>query len=157
MTAQETLARQYRRALTTLFRAAHSLPADKIDWSPAPGMRSTLDQLQEIATCVDYFWEGHASRKVTWSPEIHAAWLKDRAQFDTLEAVEAKINSSSERLIEFILAAPTEDLGLPVEMPFPGDFLLADILGYYAWNVAYHEGQISYIKFLLDAESFASA
>lgn len=153
MTSQELLARTIRRQIDSLFRTVAGLPADKLDWTPAPGSRSALSQLQEIATSVDEFWSGHSERKVEWAPERLEAWLNRRAALTDLAEIEKLTRESHERLIEYILNLPAEELSLPVEMPFPGEWLVADILNYYSWNAAYHEGQITYIKNLLEASS----
>lgn len=39
-----------------------------------------------------------------------------------------------------------------VEMPWPGDFRVADLLTYHYWNMTYHEGQITYIASMLQNE-----
>lgn len=153
MDAIELLCRQIERQIDSLFRAARALPADKLDWKPTPNSRSALSQLQEVATAAEQFWAAHAERKVEWNADEFGRWLQDRQQYDTLDALERKTRETHAKVIEFIRNTKSEDLTLPVEMPFPGEFTLADIFSYYYWNASYHEGQITYIGALLEQES----
>ena len=144
-----------QREVDALFEAARRLPVDKLDWKPAPGARSALDQLQEVATSVDAFWDALAQRKIAFSPEMMAAWNAERMKLTDLDVLEAKARESYERVYGFIRSVRPEDWSAKVEMPFPGEFDLAYIVSYYLWNGAYHEGQINYIANLLESDAGA--
>jgi hypothetical protein len=138
------------RQLDSLFRAARTLPADKLDWKPAPGSRSALDQLQEVATSPDQFRAAHAERKMEWSEEKFVQWMAERGELTDLDQLERHAKESHARLFAEIRAMSEEDLELPVQMPFPGEWKVADIFAYYHYNASYHEGQITYIRTLLE-------
>lgn len=149
MEISDYLISRIQKQLDMLFAAARRLPADKLDWKPAPGARSAIDQLQEIATSVDTFWDAHAERKMVWSDETMAKWQAERSKLTTLDELEAKTRESHERLFDFIRTVTPDQMSEPVEMPFPEPFDLAYVLTYYFYNAAYHEGQINYIGSLL--------
>jgi len=153
MNALQLLCHLTRRQTDSLFRAARNLPAERLDWTPAPGVRSALSQLQEIATANETFKAAWTERKISWSPEAFAKWMEYRSQFTDLDQLEEMTRKSCEDLCEFIMGLQESDLTLPVEMPFPGDFKLADILAYTYWNASYHEGQINYIASILEAKA----
>lgn len=149
MTALELIAFQTRKQLDRLFEAVHAIPADKLEWQPAPGSRSVLDQLQEVATVFDGLAEAVSKRKLEMAPEAFEEWLKARKQFTDVAELEKKTREGTEKLIEFTLTVGPEELQDTVEMPWPGDFRVADLLNYHNWNMAYHEGQINYIGTLI--------
>jgi len=152
MTAIELITRQTEKQIDSLFRAARALPADKLDWKPAPGARSALDQLQEIATSYDQFQCAHKERKVEWDGEKFAAWMAERAKITDLDELERLTREGYGKMLADLQGTDPANLTAPVQMPFPGDFSLADIFCYYYWNASYHEGQIYYIGTLLASE-----
>jgi uncharacterized damage-inducible protein DinB len=137
------------RQLDTLFRDARAIPADKLDWKPTPESRSALDQLQEVATASDTFWDGLMARKIRWEEDVYIKWVAERSHLTTIDALEAHSRASHARLYEYILSLSDEQLEEPFEMPFPGEWKLADVLTYYHYNASYHNGQITYIGTLL--------
>lgn len=145
MDARDLICRQNERQIDSLFRAARALRTEKLTWKPAPGARSALDQLQEIATSYTEFADAYRKRKVEWNPKEFARWMQERSQYTDLDELERMTREGNAKLAEEIRATDLADLSLPVEMPFPGDFTVADIFSYYSWNAAYHEGQIYYI------------
>jgi len=149
LTAIDLTIRLTERQIDSLFKAARALPADKLDWKPAPGARSALDQLQEIATSYDQFKSAHLERKVEWSQEMFGQWMADRSQYTDLDVLEKMTREGYGKMIADLQAIDPENLTLSVSMPFPGDYTLADIYTYYYWNATYHEGQINYIASLL--------
>lgn len=151
MNANELLIHLTRQQLKGIFQAARSLPADKLDWKPAPEARSALDQLQEYATALSRFKNAWTERRITWSPEEFAAWKAERSKLTDLDELEKEAIAQTESFVAFLQEVRPEEYELPVEMPFPGEFNMADVLSYHYWNGAYHQGQIYYISTLLDA------
>lgn len=149
MNAIELLIYLIEKKQKDVFAAARRLPADKLDWQPAPGARSALDQLQEIATAGEYFSAAHRERKIEWSPERMQEWMEARSKITDLDELEKRCDANTQALFEDMRKMSESDLTLPVQMPFPGEFNLADILAYHLWNMGYHEGQINYIGSLL--------
>ena len=149
MNAQELLIQQTEKQIAQLFAVARRLPADKLDWKPAPGARSALCQLQEVATALPIFWQIYTDRKLDWDPGKMAAWVEERSKLTTLDELEAVAKENTRKLAEFIRELDPEHLTDSVELPFPGERNMADVLGYHFWNASYHEGQITYIESLL--------
>lgn len=149
MTAIDFLIYNTQRRLDAIFEVARTIPADKLDWKASAESRSALDQLQEVATCVDEFWAAHAERKVEWNPEKFVAWQERRGKITDLDELQKIANEEHARLFEAMRGMSEEYLALPVEMPFQRPFTVLDILAYYSWNASYHEGQITFIKTLL--------
>lgn len=152
MEATELLTYLTEREIDSLFRAAHAVPADKLDWTPAPGMRSALDMLQEVATALDVFWSIYTEKKMEWSDDAFAKWKEDRSKITSLEELEKKTRESTAKLAEFMKNLDPAELTTPVTLPFPGEWKMADVLAYHYWNMSYHEGQIYSITFLLESQ-----
>ena len=145
MNALELLARQTERQSEKLIALALSLPADKLEFLPSAGNRTALNQLQECATAVSFFWDLYTTRTMEMSEVRFKEWMILRSQLTTLEAVCDGIRSDTKRMVEFILGLDESELNAPISMPWPGEFQLADVLGFHSWNMAYHEGQITFI------------
>jgi uncharacterized damage-inducible protein DinB len=151
MNATELIGYLTRKQVKATFEAARELPADKLDWKPAPGARSALDQLQELATAVTQFWSLYTTGKMEFDAEIHQKWYVERAKITDLDELERIANADTERMIEFFSNMPPEQLDTVVHLPFPGEYKMADIMCYHYWNASYHNGQITYIASLLEA------
>lgn len=149
MNANELLVYLTRRQLKSLFEAARALPADKLDWKPAPEARSALDQLQEFATALSQFGNAWTERKIEFNPEKFTEWKAERSKHTSIDELEKIATEQTEEFIKFLETVKPDDYDLPVDMPFPGEFTMADVLSYHYWNGAYHTGQITYIASLL--------
>lgn len=152
MTAIELLIHQTNRGVDSLFDVARKVPQDKLDWKPAEGARSALDQLQEVATALEQFANTFKSNKVEFSDEMFANWKVIRSKFTTLEALETECRRQTANYVEFLKTIDESTLTQPVEMPWPVERNVADMLGYHYWNCSYHEGQIYYILAQLGIE-----
>ena len=131
-----------------LFEAARALPADKLAWKPAPGARSALDQLQEVATAPAWFTDTHKKRKMEFDMEAFQKWREERSKITDIDELEKLCRANMRTYLDSIKDLDEAELGDKYEMPFPGEFKLADILTYHFWNISYHEGQINYIQTL---------
>lgn len=145
MNSIELLCRATERQLDKLFMVAKQIPEDKLDWSPGEGSRSALDQLQECATAIETFWPSYEKRKMEWSDEMFREWMAERAKLKTMTELEAVCRTQVRKLLDFTKGLTEEQLDEKVQLPFPGDYTLADVILYNQWNMAYHEGQIMYL------------
>ncbi|RYG39493.1 DinB family protein [bacterium] len=150
MTAQEHLVRLSDRNFQTLSQTVRAFPKDKLDWKPAPGSRSALDQLQEIATILEASGDMYKTYKLEFNPEDFGAWMERRQQYTDAEELLQMIEKVTASNNETIMGIPEEDLVKPFEMPWPGEFRVIDVLGYHPWNMAYHDAQINYIASMLE-------
>lgn len=150
MNAQELLINLTQKRADALFYAVRQFPADKLDWKPTESSRSALDMLQEIATALDRFEELYNKRTLEWNPDAYMAWVAERSQITSLDELQKMTQESTDRLAARIRATDPSEYTAPVQMPFPGDFNVADILAYHLWNMSYHEGQIYYIQTLIE-------
>ena len=150
MTANELLIHLTRGQIKETFDAARELPTDRLDWKPAPEARSALDQLQELATAMEFHWDVYVTRKVEWSQEKSERWQAYRSQFTDIDELENMAKAGAERLAAFLATFDPVDYAAPVEFPIPGEFNMADCLAYHYWNATYHNGQINYIASLLE-------
>jgi uncharacterized damage-inducible protein DinB len=150
MNALDLLAYQTKKQLDSFFEAVHRIPADKVDWQPSAGMRSALDQLQEVAVVFQGIPDAITKRKLEFTPEQFAQYDADRKKVTDVAELERMTRDGTERLLEFMKTIKPEELMDAVEMPWPGDFRVADLLNYHNWNMSYHEGQINYIGGLLE-------
>lgn len=150
MNATELLCYLTEKQIDRLFEIAHKFPADKLDWKPDGNTRSALDQLQEVSTALTEFLPGIKSRKVEWAPERFAKWVEYRSKITSVDELEKLARESTKELLDYMRTIPEADLDLDVEMPFPGNFKVADVISYHLWNASYHEGQINMLSFMLE-------
>lgn len=147
MRYQDQIVKLTQRALDDVLRAAAALPADRVDWSPAPTARSALSQLREIAATAAWF-----------GPLIREGRLPDLAEHEStldeelgLEACREAAARQMGEVCEAIEAFPDSELEREVVLPFGGGtaMSMADILYLPAWNLVYHLGQVNYIQTML--------
>ncbi len=149
MNAQELLVHLTEKQVNSLFEAARNLPADKLDWKPSEKSRSALDQLQECATALAQFSPASGERKMDFDEEKMAKWMEERQKITSIDELEATCKAQTAKLVAGIRATPEAAFDEPFQLPFPGEYKLADVLAYHYWNCGYHEGQINYIGMLL--------
>jgi len=150
MNANELLCYLTEKQIDRIFETARKFPPDKLDWKPGPNARSALEQLQEVATALNEFLPGIKARKVSWDDKRFADWMESRAKLTSLDDLEKSAKASTKELTDYIRTLPESDLDAICEMPFPGEFRVADLVSYHLWNASYHEGQINQIGFLLE-------
>ena len=151
MTAADLLERQTRRQLDRFLQAARSIPKERLDWKPAPGARSALDQIQECATINDLMPDLYQTRRLEFTPEMGAEMELRMREHTDRETLLEMLAASVEREIARMRAVPEDEYDLPVEMPWPPPMSVVDVMGYLVWNLSYHEGQINYIASMLDS------
>lgn len=94
-----------------------AIPADKMDWAPAEGVRSFKSVLIHIASA-NYFF---ATKLGAELPEgVNPRGLDESLK--TKEDVVNALEESYELALAAIKNAKEEELGNKVEYPFPGDF-----------------------------------
>ena len=152
MNATQLLVHMTRRHLDNFFEVLHELPKDKLDWQPAPGSRSALDMLQEVATVFTGVPDAVRARKLEMTPEMFQQYEVERRKITDVAELEAKTRQGTAKFIEFIESVGDDELGDKVAMPWPGEFTVADLLSYHEWNLAYHAAQIYYIGTMLAKE-----
>lgn len=149
MNSLDLIAYNTRRQLDRFFEAFHAIPVDKQDWAPNAASRSALDQLQEVAVVFQGIADAVTKRKLVMSEEDYANYTTERKKLTDVAELEKMTREGTEKLIEFMKTVKESELEEVVEMPWPGDFRVADLVGYHSWNMGYHEGQINYIGNLL--------
>lgn len=155
MTGNDLLIRQLLRAQDGFLRILAKVPADQLNWQPSSELRSAADQAQEVATMVSYSWALYADRRMDWDMERYLAHKASAQQFDTHEKIEAELRRNTDMLVDFVRALPNDELSAPVQMPWPGEYCVADTVQYHIWNMAYHEGQIAAILMRLGIDPMA--
>jgi uncharacterized damage-inducible protein DinB len=147
------LARMMERQLEKFLMTVKMVPADKLTWAPKEGMRSALDQFQEVATVIGDHWSVFLDRKMEMNQDSVAAWILRRSALTDLESLEKRLREDTQKLVDYTLGLADSDLLLTVEMPVPGDFRVADLIQLHTWNMSYHEGQINSILHYLGTHS----
>lgn len=149
MRFQDQVVKFTQRALDDVLRAVDAMPSESLEWTPAPTCRSTLKQMQELASSATWLLpilrdgsvpklDDHARREQRLAVE----------RFDSIEKCRAEIRRSTALLCQFISEFPDERLEHEVTLPFGGGqtMTLADAMMLHAWNLIYHFGQINYIQ-----------
>jgi hypothetical protein len=151
MNAAEVLCYLTDKQVDSLFKLARKFPQDKLDWKPDENTRSALSQLQEVATAITLFLPGIRARKVVWDDGQFAKWMEYRSKITSVDELERLCQEGTKELTDLIRSTPEADLDVVVEMPFPGEFKVVDLYSYHLWNMSYHEGQINFLSFMLEA------
>ena len=151
MTAQELIALNNISNTNSLFKAAHKVPGDKVDWKPLDSGRSVLDMCQECALSPNWVMALLASDKpFEMTPEIMQEYKLAKEALTTLEACEKLAHENVAKLNELVSNFPDSKLGdtLAVSMWPGGQMPVTEALQLHNWNVSYHTGQINYIQTL---------
>ena len=151
MTAQELIAYNNTSNTSSLFKAAHKVPADKLEWRPDDAGRSVLDVCQECALSPTWPISVLSSDKpFEMTPEIMQKYKETKAAMKTLEVCEKMAEANVAKLNDLVLAYPDEKMNDTIPMPmWPGGQMpVTELLQLHNWNVSYHTGQVNYIQTL---------
>ena len=122
----------------SLWRAVRAMPAEKLDWKPAPEARNARELVEEIVMTTGFSAEF-----------IHTQKMPDMEHSETdkkgLDELEKEHRAALEKLVEAIRAFPEDKLSEKVELPW-GTSTWLEVISYPYWNLMYHYGQISYIQ-----------
>ena len=146
---QEYLAAATLKAAADLEAALLRLPEDRRDWSPGGDARSAANVVAECAILNASTADLVRTRAFPEDFDL-AAYQRARGELaagDTATLL-ALLQKNTGTAVAAIRAAPAEDLGVPVAMPW-GPMTLAQVIAYPHWNMSYHEGQINYIASML--------
>jgi hypothetical protein len=149
-TIQEFLAEVTTSGVSEIVAALLALPADKRNWKPAPGARSALDQVAECAIVNGYMAEvigGLQSTDVALSGLIEGKTALTEGEWTVLKEL---LESNTRKLAAALRAVPDAMLNVELSIPW-GTQPLRGFMTYPYWNLAYHLGQINYIRSLLEA------
>lgn len=152
MRFQEQIVRMTQKALDDVCRAAQAVPTDKIEWTAGGEARTTLSQMQEIATSATWFLPLVRDRVV---PEFNEHAVREamrlRQSFDTIDKCCESARETTSALCQAISAFPDSALDDEMVLPFGGGMIctMADILAMHHWNMVYHLGQINQIQLIL--------
>ncbi len=148
----DQLVKQTQKAVDDVCRSAAAVPLDKGDWSLGGAARSTLSQMQEIATQAKWFLPIIRERKV---PEFDRHAIEEakrlRESFDSIEKCSEAARESIVELCQAISDFPEDRLDEEITLPFGGGvtMTMADVLALPHWNMVYHLGQINQIQLVL--------
>lgn len=121
------------------------IPADKLNWKPAPTANSALEIVQH-ATRAFKFLQGMISGGSGEPPEVPLPTTAAEAKQQIIDAaVEYK---------QFLTTIDPATLTNQIPMPFGATFPLSRVVSMPVIDVIHHHGQIAYIQTLLgDTES----
>lgn len=146
---QTFLVRGVQKAMEDLIGAVERLPADKRAWSPNGKARSAADQGAECAILNGVTAEVIRNRAFPAGFDFEG-YEKDKAALAVdWGKVKELLEANTANVVSAIHDTPDEDLSTEIDMPW-GKMSLAQIMSYPYWNMAYHEGQTTYIGFLLE-------
>lgn len=144
-----------QESVDTLFRNAHAVPQDKIEWTPGEGMRSVLDLCRECAQSPGFATQILTTRKVDFGVDTLEgdAWEemeKETKAWKTIADCEQVARERTAKFVEAVNAFPEGDLEETIFLPFTDkDHPYWDIMGYPHWNNTWHTGQIAFIQKML--------
>jgi uncharacterized damage-inducible protein DinB len=149
MRLQDFIADSTMSAFGALFRNAHTIPEDKINWQPASEARSVLDQLQECAQAPSIFIKMLEGEKVEFSPQFLVEARRQRREWTTVGECERVCEFMTKKLCDAIRTVPEERMTENVTLPWGEEISMRDMLNKHYWNMVWHTGQIAYIQRLL--------
>jgi len=145
---QEVAAGMIEKISRDLITLAEATPADRLTWQPLGQGRTILDQLIECSIA-NTKWTKilNAREHVTLTPEERAAVIADP---ETLENVVAQLRATTATLAETIRGLPDDLVATAWPLPWNPAVTrtVAEACLHPYWNMAYHEGQISYVQTL---------
>jgi len=147
---QDYIAKATEEAAKVVFRYAKAVPADKLEWEPAEGARSVLDQCRELAMCPTWGAQVITGEMPEWTEEVMAKIKEEQSQWTTVEQCEKVCFERLPALLDLIRNMPDERLSETKFLPFEGgrEFSLVEQMEYPKWNFDYHCGQIAYVQTL---------
>lgn len=140
MSPMESLARTLDWAGKNTSYNLGKLPADKLDWKPAPTANSALEIMTHIVgvlKCMQPVAEGGE-----WVPP-------DFTPITTLEEAQSEIERCCEKYAAAMRALRPEQLGEPVPVWGKYTFPRARAVSMPVVDVMHHHGQIAYLQTLL--------
>ncbi len=143
----EFFATATQKASDGLITAFLRLPDDKRGWSPEGKGRTALDQVAECALLNGFTATLIETR--TWQDDAFSGFFaqKEEAARDWGK-LQPLLMENTHRVIASLRAVPEDALGDEIVLPWNKQ-TLAETIAYPYWNMAYHEGQISYLASLL--------
>ena len=145
MTIKEYIIADAVKSFSNLLEGARKVPTDKLDWKPLDNGRSTLDLVQECALCP--LWVPGLLDKRAFDPSGFEGFEAAKAGMPTLEACEAAGKANLETMKEAINSFPDSEMDVRIDLPW-GNYTLTEVMGFPAWNMIYHFGQINYVQTL---------
>jgi len=150
MRAQDLIAKKTEQAVEGIFRTAHTMPQDKLDWKPLDQGRSALDQLQEVTRAATWF---SAMLEKQANPEFSEAhWEQARKtsqSWTTLEQCETRCRENTQKIVELIKNCSDDALAKPIQFGDTGEtYTLAEAMTFHHQHLTYHHGQINFIQTL---------
>ena len=142
MNYQQTLANQVRWTARNLAYNLDFVPADKLDWQPAPTAPSVLE-------IVNHLVDGMISAQQTFADGVWRA--EGEAQFERatdLGSAKTLLQSVPFEFADALEAVPETDLQNLLETPF-GTMPLAYVMQFEPVDIVHHHGQIAYIQQIL--------
>jgi hypothetical protein len=135
----EGLAKMTEFAGNNLAYNLEFIPADKINWKPAPTAKSALEIVQHVAGALNFM------RPVLTGAAYQPGEIP--VPGDCRNAQELVRRAAGEYAAALRQVDPNR-MGEMIELPF-GTFPLAQCCGFPPFDVMHHHGQIAYIQTLL--------
>lgn len=122
-----------------LLGAIRGVPAEKLDWKPAPDATTVLWQLNHCATFPKFIKDSVEAGEMRFSGEP----IPELPYEDAVKAFE----KATEDFCAFVATVPDAKLGEQMTFPW-GTYPISAILTWHEWNNTYHFGQVNYIQLL---------
>ena len=116
---------------------ADAMPDDKFGWSPSEGIRSYSSVIGHVIAA-NYFFGMKMGSTI---PEGVNPMTIEKDLTTKAELIEA-LNNSHEFVTTAIKNLTAEDMGVKVEMPFPGDFTKMSLVNIVMNHASEHMGQM---------------
>lgn len=114
---QDESAKMFTAASDKIMQLAEAMPDDKLDWSPAEGVRSFGDVLTHVISA-NYFFATKLGAELPEGVNMETMADDLSSKADYSEALQQSIDLAKEA----IMNADESMLSEKVEFPFPGDY-----------------------------------
>jgi len=133
----DALKMMFDDGVDSLWRTIKAMPADKLDWRPAEGTRTTREILEELVMTTPFSAELIHTMKV---PE-----MAEQKYPQDIAELEKMYRASVDDFIKAVREFPEDKLQEKMDLPW-GAMTFFQMITYPYWNLMYHWGQISYLQ-----------
>lgn len=135
----EMTIRTLRMGRTRFLLGLEKVPEERLDWTPAPNVRSPLGVAQTMASYL--FFLDYAVRNLDFpAQEVRPKPPSDRHE------LARNIDGGFDRLIATLQGLDASDLDRELPAPWGGTMTLRLFVGFFAVVVGYWQGQMNYVQ-----------
>jgi uncharacterized damage-inducible protein DinB len=136
-TGQDKLVELVRWAGRNMAHNIEFVPAEKLDWKPAPTSRSVLDLANHIVS------------SYIWSKNLVTGKKEDAEEVKTKEDAIEAVKEGTKKFADYVESLKKDELKRMITIPMMGDMSVEQIIQLAVIDAIHHRGQVCYIQTIL--------